>query len=75
MVVEWLLEGFGHPPLSIAAILTKIVSPVKFAQFIGRAQRIVRVREGWEANGILVDVVLPTGSSIRVATLRQFEKE
>ena len=43
VVVESLLEGFDHPPISIAAIMTKIVSPVKFAQFIGRAQRIIRV--------------------------------
>ena len=57
VVVESLLEGFDHPPISIAAIMTKIVSPVKFAQFIGRAQRIVRVREGPEANEILADVV------------------
>ena len=60
VVVESLLEGFDHPPISIAAIMTKIVSPVKFAQFIGRAQRIVRGREGPEANGILADVVTDT---------------
>ena len=42
VVVGKLLEGFDHPPISIAAILTKIGSPVKFTQFIGRAQRICR---------------------------------
>ena len=60
VVVESLLEGFDHPPISIAAIMTKIVSPVKFAQFIGRAQRIVRGREGPEADEILADVVTHT---------------
>lgn len=64
VVVESLLEGFDHPPISIAAIMSNIVSPVKFAQFIGRAQRIVRGHDGPEAAGILADVdpqVLPTG--------------
>ena len=60
VVVESLLEGFDHPPISIAAIMTKIVSPVKFAQFIGRAQRIVRGREGPETSGILADIVTHT---------------
>ena len=60
VVVESLLEGFDHPPISIAAIMTRIVSPVKFAQFIGRAQRIVRVRGVPEAIGILADVVTHT---------------
>lgn len=57
VVVESLLEGFDHPPISIAAIMTKIVSPVKFTQFIGRAQRILRGPEGLEAEGISADVV------------------
>lgn len=58
VVVESLLEGFDHPPISIAAIMTKIVSPVKFAQFIGRAQRIQRGPERLvEAEGIFADVV------------------
>ena len=42
IVVAMLLEGFDHPPISIAAITYKIVSPVRFVQFIGRAQRIYR---------------------------------
>ena len=37
VVVGKLLEGFDHPPISIAAILTKTGSPVKF---IGRAQNL-----------------------------------
>ena len=57
VVVESLLEGFDHPPISIAVIMTKIVSPVKFAQFIGRAQRIVRGQEGLESPEIKADVV------------------
>ncbi|KAJ7375825.1 hypothetical protein OS493_038611 [Desmophyllum pertusum] len=57
VVVGQLLEGFDHPPISIAAIMTKIDSPVKFAQFIGRAQRIVRGREGPESKGILAHVI------------------
>ena len=42
IVVAMLLEGFDYPPLSVAGILTKIQSRVKFAQFVGRIQRIVR---------------------------------
>lgn len=57
VVVESLLEGFDHPPISIAAIMTKIVSPVTFAQFIGRAQRVVRGHEGLEAAEISADIV------------------
>ena len=42
IVVGMLLEGFDHPPISIAAITYSIKSPLRFAQFIGRAQRIYR---------------------------------
>lgn len=56
VVVDMLREGFDHPPISIAAILTKISSPVKFTQFIGRAQRIVRTPEENERN-VCADVV------------------
>ena len=52
VVVAMLLEGFDHPPISIAAVATKIVSPVKFVQFVGRAQRIYRGTRGPEVNGI-----------------------
>ncbi len=45
VIVQKLLEGFDHAPISIAAICTRIVSPVKFAQFIGRAQCIYRTNE------------------------------
>ena len=37
-----LLEGFDHPPLSVARILTSIESAVKFARFIGHVQRVIR---------------------------------
>ena len=42
IIVKMLLEGFDYPPFSIAGILTRIHSPVKFAQFVGRIQRLVR---------------------------------
>ncbi|KAJ7375823.1 hypothetical protein OS493_038609 [Desmophyllum pertusum] len=57
VVVGQLLEGFDHPPISIAAIMTKIVSRVKFAQFIGRAQRIVHGITGPESVNIFADVI------------------
>ena len=50
VMVGMLLEGFDHPPLSVAAIATRIHSCVKFAQFIGRAQRIIRVEQEVEKN-------------------------
>ena len=56
VVVEMLLEGFDHPAISIAAVATKIASPVKFVQFVGRAQRIYRSPQGSEVNGI-ADIV------------------
>ena len=45
IIVSMLLEGFDYPPISIAAIVTRIHSCVKFAQFIGRSQRLVRQPE------------------------------
>ena len=42
IIVAMLLEGFDHPPLSVAGILTGIQSRVKFAQFVGHIQRLVR---------------------------------
>lgn len=60
VVVDMLQEGFDHPPISIAAILTKITSPVKFVQFIGRAQRIVRSGEEPEFPNIVASVVTHT---------------
>ena len=57
VVVDMLQEGFDHPPISIATIMTKIVSPVKFVQFIGRAQRVVRKGEQKESSEICADVV------------------
>lgn len=52
-----LQEGFDHPPISIAAILTNIGSAPKFVQFIGRAQRIYRSQDGQEAPGICADII------------------
>ena len=45
IIVGMLLEGFDHPPISIAAITHNIQSRVKFVQFVGRAQRIYRQDE------------------------------
>ena len=42
IIVKMLLEGFDYPPFSIAGIVTRITSPVKFAHFVGRVQRLVR---------------------------------
>lgn len=52
-----LMEGFDHPPISIAAVMTKITSPVKFVQFVGRAQRVVRSQQGQENPNIIADIV------------------
>ena len=52
VIVQMLLEGFDYPPISIAVIATRIKSPVKFAQFIGRAQRVVRCDDGVEQHGV-----------------------
>jgi len=51
VIVAMLLEGFDYPPISVAAITTGIKSPVKFAQFIGRAQRLVRFAGLTEQDG------------------------
>ena len=52
VIVQMLLEGFDHPPISVAAVATHITSLTKFAQFIGRAQRVVRTPEGVEQGGV-----------------------
>ena len=69
VVVAKLLEGFDHPPISIAAILTNIKSPLKFVQFVGRAQRIVRSPEGQESS-ICADIV----SHIRYQQKENYDK-
>ena len=56
IIVKMLLEGFDHPPVSIAAICTSIHSPVRFAQFIGRAQRVIPGEEDVVADVITLDV-------------------
>jgi len=38
VIIAMLLEGFDYPPISVVVIATGMKSPVKFAQFIGRAQ-------------------------------------
>ncbi len=57
IIVHMLLEGFDHPPISVAAIATNIHSPVKFAQFIGRAQRVYRLDGEQEPSGIKADII------------------
>lgn len=44
VIVEMLSEGFNYPPFSVAGIVTRIRSGVKFVQFVGRVQRLVRYR-------------------------------
>lgn len=74
VVVDMLQEGFDHPPISIAAILTKIVSKVKFVQFIGRAQRIVRSNESAESQNVVANVVTHSRFKQR-ENYDMFEKE
>ena len=57
VVVSMLLEGFDYPPISVAGIVTRIHSRVKFAQFIGRAQRVVRSQMGEVEKGVKADIV------------------
>ncbi len=57
VIVQMLLEGFDHPPISIAAIGTKIRSPVKFTQFVGRALRIYRPGREIESEDIKADII------------------
>ena len=57
VVVNKLQEGFDHPPISIAAILKRIGSANTFAQFIGRAQRIVRSEGVKESPNIVANIV------------------
>jgi superfamily II DNA or RNA helicase len=57
VVVGQLLEGFDHPPISLAAVLTNIGrNGPKFNQFVGRAVRIVR-KPAREAEGIKADLL------------------
>ncbi len=57
VIVQMLLEGFDHAPISVAAIGKRISSPVKFAQFIGRAQRIYRQDGETERHEIKADII------------------
>ena len=73
VVVGMLLEGFDHPPISIAAILTRIGSARKFVQFVGRAQRVVRSPHEEKPN-VIADIV--THSIFEQdENYRKFEKE
>lgn len=74
VVVDMLKEGFDHPPISIAAILTNISSPVKFTQFIGRAQRIVRTPEENERN-VCADIVTHVYFKKERRNYHNFQKE
>ena len=74
VVVDMLKEGFDHPPISIAAILTNISSPVKFTQFIGRAQRIVRTPEENERN-VCADIVTHVYFKKQRRNYHNFQKE
>ena len=74
VVVAKLQEGFDHPPISIAAILTNIKSPRKFVQFVGRAQRIVRFQGGQESPDIKADVVMHSYFN-QLENYKSFERE
>lgn len=57
IIVSMLREGFDYPPISVAGIVTRIHSCVKFAQFIGRAQRVVRSETGAVEEGVKAHIV------------------
>lgn len=75
IVVSMLLEGFDHPPISIAAIMTKIVSPVKFVQFIGRAQRVVRGQDGMLESGAIEAQIVTHREYEQAENYKAFEQE
>ena len=52
IVVQMLLEGFDCPCVSVVGILTRIRSPVKFSQFIGRARRVIKGEDN-----VLADII------------------
>ena len=57
VIVSQLLEGFDYPPISVAGIVTRISSTLKFAQFVGRARRIVRFQGKVESDMVAADVI------------------
>lgn len=57
IIVGKLLEGFDYPPFSTAGIVTRIRSSSKFAQFIGRVQRLVRENGEIEEENVEADVI------------------
>jgi superfamily II DNA or RNA helicase len=42
VIVKKLLEGFNYPQISVVGIVTRVRSSLAFAQFIGRARRVIR---------------------------------
>ena len=73
VVVGMLMEGFDHPPISIAAVMTKISSPVKFVQFVGRAQRVVRSQHGDPENRDIPADIVSHRSYDQGGNYRKFE--
>jgi superfamily II DNA or RNA helicase len=52
IIVQRLLEGYDHPPISVLGIATHLVSSVKFQQFVGRGLRIIEGEDGIKADVI-----------------------
>ena len=57
VIVSQLLEGFDYPPISVAGIVTRISSTLKFAQFVGRARRIVHFQDVVESDMVAADII------------------
>ena len=57
IIVGMLLEGFDYPQFSIAGIVTRIRSPVKFTQFVSKVRQVVRDNSEVENENIVGDVV------------------
>lgn len=57
IIVKMLLEGFDHPPFSVAGIVRKIRSSLTFEQFIGRTQRLVRSKQGTEDDKVIANII------------------
>lgn len=45
VIVSMLREGFDYPCISVAGIVTRIRSPLVFAQFVGCSRRVIDGRE------------------------------
>ena len=55
VIVKKLLEGFNYPRISVVGIVTRIRSSLVFAQFIGRARRVIRGESNIAADVITHD--------------------